>query len=85
MEQYLPADRRRRASIHSPLAAPVSVDFFKNITTSASTTDPEMSPAGEHRRWDVGLPANWSTASLRKRIEERGIKLPTGIKKAQLV
>ncbi|KAI0234265.1 hypothetical protein LSAT2_015556 [Lamellibrachia satsuma] len=47
--------------------------------------DPETSPAGEHRRWDVGLPANWSTASLRKRIEERGIKLPTGIKKAQLL
>ena len=43
------------------------------------------SPAREHGRWDVGLPANWSTASLRKHIEERGIKLPTGIKKAQLV
>ena len=87
--RYLPADRRRRASIHSPPAALVSVDFFENITTSASTTptatDLETSPAGEHRRWDVGLPANWSTASLRKRIEERGIKLPTGIKKAQLV
>ena len=83
--RYLPADRRRRVSIHSPSAAPVSVDFFKNITTSASTTDPETSSAGEHRRWDVRLPANWSTASLHKRFEERGIKVPTGIKKAQLV
>ncbi|KAI0217880.1 hypothetical protein LSAT2_030341 [Lamellibrachia satsuma] len=83
----LPADRRRRESIHSPPAAPVSVDFFENITTSESTThtDSETSPAVEHCRWDVGLPANWSTASFRRRIEERGIKLPTGIKKAQLV
>ena len=61
--------------------------FFENITTSAliTPTDSETSPAGKHRRRDVGLPANWSTASLRRRIEERGIKLPTGIKKAQLV
>ena len=44
-----------------------------------------MSPAGEHRRWAVRLPANWSTASHRNRIEERGIKLPICIKKAQLV
>ena len=41
----------------------------------------------EQRRWDVelGLPANCLAASPRMRIEERGIKLPTGIKKAQLV
>ena len=48
-------------------------------------TDPETSPAGEHRRCDVGLPANWSAASRRMCIEEHGIKQLTGIKKAQLV
>ena len=52
------------------------MDVFESFTTSASTTptDPETSPAGEHRHWDVGLPANWSAASLCRRI-----------KKAQLV
>ena len=44
--RYLPADRRRRESIHSPPASPVSVDFLENITPSTTPTDPEMSPAG---------------------------------------
>ena len=48
-------------------------------------TDPETNPAREHRRWNIGLPANWSAVSLHRYIEERSITLPTGIKKAQLV
>ena len=37
-------------------------------------------------RWAVDQPANWSTAKLRSLIEEgRGLKLPSGMKKPQLL
>ena len=50
-------------------------------------TDPGTSPAMEQRRWDVelGLPANCLAASPHMHIKECGVKLPTGIKNAQLV
>ena len=34
---------------------------------------------------DNTIPANWSASSLRQNIEDRGMKLPSGIKKSQLL
>ena len=66
------------------------MDFLvldERFTPSTMPTDPGTSPAVEQCRWDVelGLPANCLAASPRMRIEEHGIQLPTGIRKAQLV
>ena len=88
--RYLPADRCHGESIYSPPAAALSVDFLvldENITSLTTPSDPGTSPAVEQRRWDIelGLPANYLAASPCMRIEERSIKLSTGIKKAQLV
>ena len=62
--------------------------------TTATTTRAEaehgereepLTSAGR-ARWAVDQPANWSTAKLRSLIEEgRGLKLPSGMKKPQLL
>ena len=39
-----------------------------------------------HTRWDLSEPRNWTVQQLRERLQQqRGIKVPDGIKKAALV
>ena len=45
----------------------------------------ETSGAPAHPRWDVITPANWSTSLLRQTIGDQGIKMPSAIKKFQLL
>ena len=61
-------------------------------TRTSSTTRAEQGAREEPQvsagmvRWAVDQPANWSTAKLRSLIEEsRGLKLPSGMRKPQLV
>ena len=39
---------------------------------------------GAASRWDTGRPANWPVAKLLRCIGDCGIKLPPGLKKAQV-
>ena len=52
-----------------------------------ATTSPhdEQAEDGVASRWDTGRPANWPVATLLSRIADCGIKLPPGMKKAQVL
>ena len=44
-----------------------------------------MDMVGWRGKWDTGRPANWPLAKLLRCIADRGIKLPPGMKKAQVL
>ena len=59
------------------VTAVTAVDDVNNGAMNRRAT----SGAPTHPRWDVASPANWSASLLRQTIEDRGMKLPSGIKK----
>ena len=63
------------------VTAVTAVDDVNNGAMNRRAT----SGAPTHPRWDVASPANWSASLLRQTIEDRGMKLPSGIKKSQLL
>ncbi|KAI0242356.1 hypothetical protein LSAT2_013948, partial [Lamellibrachia satsuma] len=96
----LPSVHRRMTVLHSPPPAPLPThtevedveddvaqasDEAAQVTHEAAQVTHEAAQAQGTRQWDAGRPANWPMVTLRRRVEERGIKLPTGKKKAQLL
>ena len=86
-----PAIRRRLTEPHSSTPAQLSthagVEEVSQANDEAAQVTHEAARAQTRGtcRWDAGRPANWSMATLRRRIEEHGIKPPAGMKKAQLL
>ena len=56
----------------------------RRVTATTSPHD-EQEEDGVASRWDTGRPANWPVATLLSRIADCGIKLPPGMKKAQVL
>ena len=79
----------RRATAANATAATATSAHTTATTTRAEAEHGEreepLASTGR-ARWAVDQPANWSTAKLRSLIEEgRGLKLPSGMKKPQLL
>ena len=75
---------RRRATAATATYARTSATTTRAEAEHGEREEP-LASAGR-ARWAVDQPANWSTAKLRSLIEEgRGLKLPSGMKKPQLL
>ena len=88
-----PSVHRRVTESRTPPPAPLSThaevedveDDVAQASDEAARVTHEAAQARGTRQWDAGRPANWPKATLRRRIEERGIKLPTGMEKVKLL
>ena len=82
-----PAIRRRLTEPHSSTPALLSTHAEAeevsqtNDEASQGTHEAAQAQTRGTLRWDAGRPANWSMATLRRRIEEHSLKLPAGMKK----
>ena len=79
-----PPVRRRSTAATATYAARTTATTTRAEAEHGEREEP-LASAGR-ARWAVDQPANWSTAKLRSLIEEgRGLKLPSGMKKPQLL
>ena len=79
-----PPVRRRSTAATATYAARTTATTTRAEAEHGEREEP-LTSAGR-ARWAVDQPANWSTAKLRSLIEEgRGLKLPSGMKKPQLL
>ena len=79
-----PPVRRRSTAATATYAARTTATTTRAEAEHGEREEP-LTSAGRVR-WAVDQPANWSTAKLRSLIEEgRGLKLPSGMKKPQLL
>ena len=80
-QRYQPTDRRPRE-----MATRASGDVDSGRGTEPHSDLPHpLQATGEDSRWDEDNPGNWSAVTLRQEIEARGFKLPSSMKKAQLL
>ena len=80
-QRYQPTDRRPRE-----MATRASGDVDSGRGTEPHSDLPHpLQATGEDSRWDEDNPGNWSAVTLRQEIEARGLKLPSSMKKAQLL
>ena len=80
-QRYQPTNRRPRE-----MATRASGDVDSGRGTEPHSDLPHpLQATGEDSRWDEDNPGNWSAVTLRQEIEARGLKLPSSMKKAQLL
>ena len=80
-QRYQPTDRRPRE-----MATRASGDVDSGRGTEPHSDLPHpLQATGEDSCWDEDNPGNWSAVTLRQEIEARGLKLPSSMKKAQLL
>ena len=80
-QRYQPTDRRPRE-----MATRASGDVDSGMGTEPHSDLPHpLQATGEDSCWDEDNPGNWSAVTLRQEIEARGLKLPSSMKKAQLL
>ena len=85
---------RRRSTAGNVTSTAGNVTSTNSTARTSSTRAGAVHPGAREEpqsaagleRWAVVQPANWSTAKLRRLIEaSRGLKLPSGMKKPQLI
>ena len=81
-QRYQLTDRRPR---EAATRASGDVDSGTDSTEPHSDLPHPLQATGEDSRWDGENPGNWSAVTLRQKIEARGLKLPSSMKKAQLL
>ena len=84
--RYTPTTSSRRSRDRNGPDDAVRVTAVTTDVNNANDVSGAMNRrATTHPCWDVASPANWSASLLRQTIEDRGMKLPSGIKKCQLL
>ena len=80
-QRYKPTDRRPRET-----ATQATENVRSGRGTDAHSDLPHpLQDTGEDTRWDEGNPRNWSAVALRQKIESRGLKLLSSMKKAHML